>query len=240
MDYGLVVISNDPPDAFTCCSLYISKNEINASVVMSLIDDRMRELISLPEPRSVLDILAFTHALILLQIMRLFDGDIRSLATADEILTALESSAITLLQSLFIPDQSPTDIFSLSMYPIGEFWESWVLQESARRTVLFAFYFINIFRLLQAKAPVQCDRNYSLSGEHAFYFSAHLWEAQNAFDFAIAWAERKHFIVYNLDFSSALQTAQPEDVDAFGRMLLVTLLGIDEAKAWFHVRGAIL
>lgn len=208
---------------------------------MSLFDDRMRELLSSPEPRSVPEILARTHALILYQIMLLFDGDIRSQATADGILTTLESSAITILRSLFIPDHMESiDLFSLSMDPIGEFWDLWVLQESARRTVLFTFYFINIFKLLQANAPVQCNGKYGLIGDHALYLSAHLWKAQNAFDFAVAWAERKHFIVYNLDFSSALQNAQPGDLDVFGRMLLVTLLGIDEAKAWFHVRGAIL
>ncbi|KAJ5389100.1 uncharacterized protein N7496_000168 [Penicillium cataractarum] len=132
-------------DAYTCCSLYMSKNEIYAALIMSLIDDRMRDVLLLPEPNSDLEILTLNHSLILFQIMRLFDGDICSQATEDQTLATLESSAYLLLQRL----------------------ESWVLQESARKTVLCAFYFIKIFKLLRGKA--KCTVTYTLFGEHAFY-----------------------------------------------------------------------
>jgi hypothetical protein len=185
--------------------------------------------------------LARTHALILYQIMRLFDSDIRSQATAEALFTTLEASVLNLMRTIYVPDpKEPTDLIPLSMDPIIEFWESWVLQESARRTVLLTSYFMQIYKLLQGKVPAQCDGKLGIYGDHAWYLSAHLWNAQSAFDFAVAWAEREHFIVYNLDFSSALVNAQPVDVDMFGRMLLVTILGIDEATAWFYVRGAIL
>lgn len=217
----------------------MSKNAVNAPVIMALFDERTRDLLSYPEPTTLPELLARTHALILYQIMRLFDGDIRSQATAEALFTTLESSVLALLRGLHLPDPSePTDLLPLSMDPITDFWESWVLQESARRTVLLTFYFIQIYKLLQGQAPVQCDGKLGL--EHAWYMSAHLWNAQSAFDFAVAWAEKPHFIVYNLDFSSLLQNAQPDDIDTFGRMLLVTLIGIDEARAWFHIRGAIL
>jgi hypothetical protein len=186
--------------------------------------------------------LARTHALILYQIMRLFDSDIRSQATAEALFTTLEASVLNLMRTTYVPDpKEPTDLLPLSMDPIIEFWESWVLQESARRTVLLTYYFMQINKFfLQGKVPVQCDGKLGIYGDHAWYLSAHLWNAQSAFDFAVAWAEREHFIVYNLDFSSALVNAQPGDLDMFGRMLLVTILGIDEATAWFYVRGAIL
>lgn len=217
----------------------MSKNAINAPIMIALFNERVKELLSSPEPSTLPELLARTHALILYQIMHLFDGDLRSQATAESLLTTLESSVLTLLKCIHIPSSSePTDLLSLSMDSIITFWESWVLQESARRTVLLTFYFIQVYKLLQGRTPAPCDGKLGL--EHAWYMSAHLWNAQSAFDFAVAWAERPHFVVYNLDFSSVFLNARPDDIDLFGRMLLVTLVGIDEARAWFHVRGAIL
>ncbi|KAJ5136780.1 hypothetical protein N7448_005334 [Penicillium atrosanguineum] len=228
-------------DAYACCSLYMSKTEINAPVIMSLFDNRTRELVESPEPTDTREILARTHALILYQIMRLFDSDIGAQATTEALFTTLEASVLTLLRTIYIPDpKQSTELLPFFMNPTIEFWESWVLQESARRTVLLTYYFMQIYKLLHGMTPVQCDGKLGIFGDHAWYLSAHLWNAQSAFDFAIAWAEREHFIVYNLDFTLALMNAQPSDLDLFGKMLLVTVLGLDNARAWFHVRGAIL
>lgn len=206
---------------------------------MSLFNERIQALLASPEPPILSDLLARTHALILYQIMHLFDGDIRSQTTAEALMDILESSVLALLKHIHIPDSSPsTDLLPLSMDSIIAFWDSWVLQESARRTVLFTFYFTQMYKLLRGKALAPCDGKLGL--EHTWYMSAHLWNAQSAFDFAVAWAERPHFVVHNLDFSSVLLDARPDDIDLFGRMLLVALFGIDEARAWFHVRGAIL
>ncbi|KAJ5710423.1 hypothetical protein N7488_004579 [Penicillium malachiteum] len=225
-------------DAFACCSLYLSKNEVNAPVIMSLFDERIREIIATPEPDAILDKLARVHALILYQIMRLFDGDIRSHATADALFASLNSSVLSLLQHLHLPLPSDTlESMPISIDSVGTFWESWVIQESARRTVLLAFYFMQIYKILQGNVPTYCDGKLGL--QHSWYLSAHLWNAQSAFDFAVAWAEKPHFVVDNLDFSWALTTAQPEDLDSFGKMLLVTIMGIDSTRAWFHGRGSI-
>ncbi|KAJ5090265.1 hypothetical protein N7532_008949 [Penicillium argentinense] len=226
-------------DAYACCSLYMSKNDINAPVIMSLFDARTRELLSMSEPTEPIEILARVHALILYQIMRLFDGDIRSHATADALFATLELSVLTLMSIIPVPNPSgPTELLPPSVEGTAIFWQIWVLQESARRTILLTFYFIQIYKVLQGKVPVTCDGKLGL--EHSWYLSGHLWNSQSAFDFAVAWTEQQHHIVYNLNFEPVLQSAHPDEVDLFGRMLLVTVLGIDKAKAWFYTRGAIL
>lgn len=205
---------------------------------MSLIDSRVQDLLFAPEPIALDDILARTHALLLYQIMHLFDGDIRSGGTAQSLFAALQSSAFSLLACLEFPDQTKSiDLHPLSIGPAIDFWESWVLHESARRTALFTFYFIQIYKLLQGDRQLQCDGKLGLF--HSWYLSAHLWNAPSAFDFAVAWADKPHFVIDNLDFTCALSTAQPDDVGLFGRMLLVTVLGIDGAKAWFYTKGAL-
>ncbi|KAJ5661818.1 uncharacterized protein N7477_009434, partial [Penicillium maclennaniae] len=228
-------------DAYACCSLYMSKTQINAPVIMSLFENRVRELLELPETRNTRELLARTHALILYQIMRLFDNAICTQPIAEALFTHLEASVNILMRTVCIPNpKQPIDLLPSSLNPIIEFWESWVLQESIRRTVLLTYFLMRVYRILQGMVPVECDSKLGMCGNHAWYLSAHLWTAPNAFDFAIAWARRDHLIVYDLDFTRTLTSAQPDDLDVFGRMLLVTILGSDKARAWFHVRGAVL
>ena len=166
--------------------------------------------------------------------MRLLDGSIRAAA---ESWSTLESLALSLSSYVYFPDSSvPTNILSLTADSVSEFWDSWVFQESARRTMLFASYFTQIHRILQHDKNIYC----SMGPFHSWYLSAHLWNAQNAFDFALAWTEKDHFVLQNYDFTRVLQDADANDFDLFGKMLLVGLVGIDEAKAWFFSRGGIL
>jgi len=171
--------------------------------------------------------------------MHMFDNDIRSDVATEKIFPMLESAVLSLLGCLHLPDHArATDLIPSSMESIMGFWDSWVLQESASRTVLVGLYSIQVYQLLQGTAAMYCDGRLGLV--HAWYSSAHLWNAETAFDFALAWAEREHFVISNADFSDVLQNAHADDVDLFTKMLLVTVLGIDEAKAWFYARGALL
>ena len=69
--------------------------------------------------------------------------------------------------------------------------------------------------------------------------SANLWKAVSAFDFAVAWNERQHYLVKDFDFTELLENARPDDIDMFGRMLLTGVRGIDDVKGWFHTRGGV-
>ncbi|KAF9885989.1 hypothetical protein FE257_012167 [Aspergillus nanangensis] len=226
-------------DAYACCALYIAKNEINAPVILASFESRIQELLSSPVSTSPIETLSHTQALVLYQIMRLFDGDIRARASAESLMPVLEQSAVSLIGQIEFPDITfANSELPATIHPVMESWDSWVFQESARRTVLFSFYLIQIYKFFQGEEALQCDGRLGLI--HSWYLSAHLWNAQSAFDFAVAWAEKEHFVVVNADFSGALRNAQPDDVDLFGKMLLVTVLGVDEVRAWFHSRGAIL
>ncbi|KAE8374442.1 hypothetical protein BDV26DRAFT_295943 [Aspergillus bertholletiae] len=196
----------------------------------------IQTLLTSPVPTTPLETLSHTHALLLYQIMVFFSPD----PTANiSLIPHLESSALTLLSCIFFPDPSYTPT-TLPPTPDAqqEFWTSWVFQESARRTVLFAFYLIQLHRLIQGEKNLVCDQKLGLV--HSWYLSAHLWGAQDAGEFAAAWTEKDHFIVGELNFARVLTEAGATDVDIFGRMLLVSYLGIEEARAWFLARGAIL
>lgn len=217
----------------------MARNDVNAPVIIASFKTRIQDLLSSSTPATPSEALAHTQSLILYQIMRLFDGDIQARASAEPLISTLESSALSLLQYVHFPGPLESEAtFPGSIEPVMEFWTSWVFQESARRTVLITFYFTQVYRLLHDDPSMQCDSRLGLV--HSWYSSASLWHAQSAFDFAVAWAEKEHFVVYDANFSDMLQRAQPTDVDLFGRMLLSAVLGIDEIRAWFYSRGAIL
>lgn len=231
--------ANSIIDAYMCSSLYLSKNEINAPVVMNLFDGKIADLLASPLPDTLPEVLARVHALLLYQIMRLFDGDVRFHGRVDSLFLELESSVLTLIPFLYLPLPSDSmEPLPVSMESISEFWKSWILQESARRTVLVTYFFTRVYKTLRGTPNMTCDGKLGLN--HSWYLSSHLWKAQSAFDFAVAWAERPHYIVENLNMAWVMGNAQPNDLDVFGKMILVTLLGIDDAKAWFYTRGSLL
>ncbi|KAF2178892.1 hypothetical protein K469DRAFT_598139 [Zopfia rhizophila CBS 207.26] len=222
-------------DAHATCALYIAQNETNAIFVTRHITDRVNELLEMATPTKPLEILARAHALILYQSMHVFGGDIRHNSQVDSTLQHLEASGYAihnLLQGKTDPPTSP-----LPLYPstaARQAWKAFILREACRRTLLIAFQFISMCHLLRGRQSY-CSNHEALAS-HVTY-SAHLWKASSAFEFAVAWNEKRHFLVKDLDFTEVLETAQPEDIDVFGRMLLVATMGIDDVKGWFHARG---
>jgi hypothetical protein len=53
----------------------------------------------------------------------------------------------------------------------------------------------------------------------------------------MAWNEKNHFLIKELDFKGMLRDARADDVDGFGRMMLIGVMGVDDVKAWLHTRG---
>jgi hypothetical protein len=148
------------------------------------------------------------QALLLYVTILLFDGDILSRAAAEAATPALESAVIGLVglfghnplihSSSSSSSTPPPPPESLLLYPIGparEFWQGWVLQESARRTYLTTFFLLQLYLLLKGDVPRKCDKKLYLC--HFWTLSAPLWQAGDAFEFVLAWRGRRHFIVNN-------------------------------------------
>jgi hypothetical protein len=225
-------------DALGACALHGAKNRVNAPFVMRMVECRADDILAAPPPPADdrLEALARVHALLLLQIVRVFDGDIAARAAAERAIGALEGAAMALLP--FIDFQEPEGV--LSLYPLEDtrsFWLEWVFMESARRTYLIVFFFTQLFRLFLGIPPM-CDGKMFLA--HGWTLSAHLWSAEDAVDFAIAWREKRHFMVTHSDFMGVLRDARADDVEVFGKILLTALLGHDETKGWLASRGGTL
>lgn len=142
-----------------------------------------------------------------------------------------------LLLNVTAQQADPTD--ALPLYPsvaARTAWKSYLLRESLRRTVLSLFQFVALCDMLRGRLD-SCA--HMLSQGNKITLSAHLWRAKNAFDFAVAWNERHHFLVHELDFTEVLRDAQPDDIDDFAKTMLVGLQGIDDVKGWLYTKGGI-
>ncbi|OHE91863.1 hypothetical protein CORC01_12871 [Colletotrichum orchidophilum] len=230
----------DMQDAQACCALYVAKNAKNVPFVLRTIQARAHELLASPIPHERLEILARLHAVLLYQIIRLFDGDISMRASAQNTLSSLEHTIVALLP--FVkwergqPATGPAQDFSTC--PTKDFWQEWIFQESARRTIFFTCFFLVAYSVLVDTLANGCEEKYVFC--QSWTMSAHLWKAPNVVDFAIAWKEKQHFVITKQCFDEALRDAAADDIDEFGKILMVGALGIEDARLWFYNRGGSL
>ncbi|KAK9368226.1 transcription factor gsfR2 [Lipomyces kononenkoae] len=230
-------------DAVASCALYLAKNSINAPMISRAIEANETDLLSAPEPTTAVELLARIQALILYQIICLLDGDIVAMAMAATTSSSLEAATLAMMPYVeFYDAPIVEDGAVLELYPVTttkEIWLSWVFQESARRTLLIAFFLLQIYRLLAGSELLPCDGS-KMYVNPSWTLSAHLWNAHSVLDFATAWREKKHFDMTMANFSEVLREARGDDIETFGKMLLTAAIGIDEAKAWLNSRGGTL
>ncbi|KAF4471035.1 C6 finger domain-containing [Fusarium albosuccineum] len=235
----LVPSTKAGPDAHAACALYLAKNRVNSPIIFRSIESRVNDLLSAPPPITPLDCVAHTQALILYQIIRLFDGDVSARASAERMIPAIEASAMSLFShAQFDLDGASSSLPLFPIAPTKTFWMDWILQESIRRTLLFSFYFVQIYRIMANYKGLHCDGRLGLC--HSWTLSAHLWHASTPLEFAEAWKNKKHFVITNAVFGEVLQDAMAEDIDRFGRILISSLMGAEEAEGWFASRGGTL
>jgi hypothetical protein len=227
----------------------MAKNTVNVNIILRSIESRAQELVTSPIPSNPFEALARTHALLLYQIIRIFDGDLSSDAAAEGTTQTLEDSAIALLDHIIFeatntsapdnfdgpypspsesdlphsPPPSVTQAISpstnptsspqaprfrnpqadlspdLPFYPLDAtrtFWQTWVFQESARRTFIIAIFFVECYRALKGQPSDTCGGKLG-SVWHSFTMSEPLWRARDPLNFAIAWRAGRRVIIEN-------------------------------------------
>jgi hypothetical protein len=127
-------------EAVGASALYLEKTEVNEAMAWDIISAKATQLV---EPRaswSVSEHLTCVRALIIFQIIRLFDGDIRQRSDAekhDEIPAQWTDS---------LSQRTAATAFAESVRPAT--WESWVFEEAVCRTVI-------VPRVVQAMFSIQ-------------------------------------------------------------------------------------
>ena len=169
--------------------------------------------------------------------MHVYSGELSYYRHADAAIQKLHGVSLA-LNDLALTHEEPSG--PLPLFPSSSTrsaWKSFIFRESIRRTLLILIHLIAVCNLFRGWLG-SCSRVAVVGNKVTF--SAQLWNASNAFDFGVAWNEKRHHVVQEMDFTDLLDKAQPEDIDVFGRIIMTSVLGIDDVKGWFHTKGGSL
>lgn len=242
--------------AYATLASYIHRTPANTETVLQIVEDRSNHL--LQENGAALDVvgaeqwadeesedqgsdlfgqLARLHALMVYQIIGLFDGDIRSRFVAEGHMAVQDSWA----RKLF---QSAADTFSNNCTvttQVARFlpraytssqkqWYLWILAESIRRTWLVAVSLSPIFTALQQGWSV-CP------GVIMYTNRSGLWNAESATGWEKKCSEENAAFLHRFECETFFDDAQPADIDEFGTAMLGMTFSEEVLESWRERSG---
>ena len=233
-------------DAMSACALYSMKTEANQALVFGHVQQKCQQLVTSTDAQSAskTELLAALQALVLYQMIRLFDGDVhlRALAEADESVTLQWANRLkTLLRDSTVVRHSAASpitrvgFHSSSSHQRGisvdssDNWQYWLTTESIRRTIITTYVLSGIYNFLKLgyDGPTP-DLRLSFTAQTA------LWGAQS--ESGWRWA-REDANVENLEirvdrWDETIMKARPEDLEDMGVCVMVMLWGVEGARGW--------
>ncbi|PCD23205.1 hypothetical protein AU210_014728 [Fusarium oxysporum f. sp. radicis-cucumerinum] len=211
------------------CALYERKSETNQQLVYSTIQQYADELIDVTQlADSDIDLLSSIQAFILLQIIRLLDGDIRQRANAENVETFFVNGIRRLQQRMKSVEDSTQIMSSQLRTPGADAWETWSLAESLRRTVITGYCLHGLYSFLRNGWDDAHHEFPALS----FFGQRALWCATSRFEWESAVAKCHTLPIRFAHWESDMATAKPEDMDELGVIMMALTKGIDDCCHW--------
>jgi hypothetical protein len=224
-------LSGLPPalqDAFAVSAAYAAKNDANSDLVMQLVETKAAALMYSPGQGNwtIMEQLASLQALLVYQMVRLFDGDIRqrALGEATEPVQAAWTAALQARVGAEIfqnADLTPSDDPAAA-------WRRWLFNESVRRTIITSF----MIRGIYAMAKQGYCRLGAVVTDMSFTSGMRLWAAKTPGRWQRAVGEANPGWISHMNFSDMLGRADPANVDSLGIMMAVTYKGKDVIEDW--------
>ncbi|PQK08450.1 hypothetical protein BB8028_0001g05250 [Beauveria bassiana] len=218
-------------DVFAAATAYAHRSPHNRAWIMKLLSDTAisvhRDGESADSPR---DKLARVQALVILDSMRVFDGDVGLRAAAEreahvlgawigelqQVVEALEAEAAAAAAAATVDQYVP------SRERPPKSWDAWILLESARRTLMFSCAFVCINKLLK-----NIDVGQAMWQNLRFTASKHLWEAPSSVEFFRAWRDKPQYYIRDFEFKDFWSYARADDMDEFTKIMLMPQIGMD-------------
>ncbi len=241
--------------AYTTLSSYVNRTEANTEIILHIVEDRARELLTdngveldkldldrgsiVLEPVDTLTQLARVHALMVYQTISLYDGDIRSRHLAegrshilDRWATQLVERASCGLPLLLSPAFDSIDSMEIRpsdlptpAHSIENLWRVWILAESVRRTWLMAKALHCLYMILQHGWGL-CPGGIMFSTRQG------VWEAPTSFAWEKLCSEVDVGLIQRFEAERLFTEASAADVDEFGKMMLETTFGTERVELW--------
>ncbi|KAB8073576.1 hypothetical protein BDV29DRAFT_135111 [Aspergillus leporis] len=224
-------------DALSACALYCLKSPENRMLVFCNLEHRRQQLIANTDPLLApkMDLLEALQALILYQIIRLFDGDIRLRAQAEEDEPVLIMRAAHLRSRTRQVQPPPLGAAEARPLPESTFmdWRRWLIEESSRRTVITAFMLKGVYNFLKLGYDTVPDLQMSFTAQAA------LWNSQSEISWRRAHSERERLEVRVTHWDEAIAKAKPGDLEELGVLIMTMLKGIEATGKWLGHRHII-
>ena len=242
-------------DAYAALSCYLHRTASTERAIFQIIEDRARHLLAEHGIPSVellhenistssvtldsLEHIARVQALLVYQVLCLYDGDIRLRHVAESYIPVLNSwteqmvehasQAVCLGSSVISSVYEQTAVgFDLSYIALYEnaCWYSWILAESIRRTWLVVSGIQGTYLVIKHSRAVPCQ------GGIMFTTRSGVWEAQSALAWERLCSEVNVGLMQVADADKLFTEVAPEDVDDFTMLILQATFGEERMERW--------
>ena len=242
-------------DAYTALSCYLHRTASNERAIFHIIEDRAKHLLAengIPSAESLhqnismssvtldsLEHIARVQALLVYQVLCLYDGDIRLRHIAESYIPVLNSwteqmvghasQAVCLGSSVISSAYEQTAVsFDLSRIALNEnaCWHSWIVAESIRRTWLVASGIQGTYLTMKQSQAIPCQ------GGIMFTTHSGIWEAQSATAWEKLCSEVDVGLMQVADTDKLFTEVAPRDVDEFTVFVLQATFGEERMKRW--------
>ncbi|PIA98031.1 hypothetical protein CB0940_06436 [Cercospora beticola] len=215
-------------DALSVAALYFLRNDSNRLLAIRNLEHKARQLIATTNLQAIsrARLLAAAQALLVYQLIRLFDGDIRlrAQAEADEAFLSAWVDHLRSDISLMAPNNlnSETGQNSLSTRD----WQSWLFEESTRRTIIVSMLLKGIYHFLKTGRDTEQDLRLT--------FNAHasLWSAQSQQSWLAKRNDGQDLQLRVVHWNEDITKATPEDLDELGVQIMAMLWGVGATQQW--------
>ena len=231
-------------DAFAACSISMTRNPANQSLVLSEISKRAKTLIETietaifqmpPGSHSVmnLDLLPYIQAMLIYQCIRLFaTGDIVQQTQAE-----LDAESLARWIDILQEQHQWSWYNSSCSTQLDHFsWKDWIHAESIRRTVIFAELLDGIYTFLKTGWYQPSARLAQLS----FTGQVAMWEARSVTEWHETREQKPWIELRFSSFHDDIKAVFPGDLDELGIIILVSYDGIDMVRDWIGDDGRLL
>ncbi|KAI1134363.1 hypothetical protein F5Y05DRAFT_233800 [Hypoxylon sp. FL0543] len=251
-------------DAYTAVTMYhtsaardSSANAEARATALRILDDRVVQLLqdqaletSLGKEADIFDHMSRVQALLTYQTIRLFDGDVRMRAQAEDLVPTLFLWTKQLLDcakesltrsSRFLADLASSNAGSSSGFGFGAgstsshssgagcsedaVWRAWILVESVRRTWLVSNWLQEIY-LYMKRGWGNCP------GRVTITMRGGLWDAATPYAWSKACREQGALFLPTTRTDSLFYERCPEDIDEFSSFVVEISYGVDKFERW--------
>ncbi|KAK7403412.1 hypothetical protein QQX98_010825 [Neonectria punicea] len=223
-------------DVYTALAAYLNKTPSTQDTVFRIIEDRVNQIIQehAAQPPSDMTVLSLAdhaarvQALLIFQVIRLFDGDIRMRARAEMHIPTLNSWNEQMWQRM-TAEMRTADANSVATVGIGPFWGSWktwIFVESVRRTWLTTSFFQAVYATIKEGFS-------SCPGGVYCTFGKELWDAPSGHEWEKRVAREKNMLfMQSINIGALLVNVKPSHVDEFGHAIMLISVGLDGTQRW--------